>query len=282
MAEDPLFSVLLPIHRSPELLKFALGSVLEQDIRSLEVLVICDGSPLETVQAATAAARNDQRVKVFVFEKGERLGEAHRDIALREARGRFVCQIADDDLWFRDHLTYMRGLLETVDFGNVLHCYVEPNGSLGIVDADLGDPTTRATMAGSHYNIFGPTSSGYRLEAYKRLPVGWSAAPPDLWTDLHMWRKFIAMPHMTFGTRRMVTTLHFPASLRASMSIEDRAQENEPWSTIIADRAEAARVRPCYEPVPSRDLPSGLVARQQHQPRRHRISRAWHAETRLR
>ena len=84
---------------------------------------------------------------------------------------------------------------------------------------------------------FGPTTAGYRMETYRRLPVGWSPAPPELPTDLFMWRKFLALPGIAAGTRFVVTSLHFPTPQRRDWPIERRREEMARYSGMIASQA---------------------------------------------
>lgn len=221
----PVFTVLMPVVRAPVLLPFAINSVLAQTRRDFELFIICDGAPPETTAAAVDAAKIDPRVRAFSFPKGEGHGEAYRHAALEYAAGTLICQIADDDLWFPDHLEQMALLLSEVEFGNLLHTYIGSDGRPNVIFANLAQPFVRDRMMSEPFNVFGPTVSGYRLSTYRRLPVGWSAAPPGVWSDLGMWRKFLALPGVAVGTRFSITSLHFPNSSRRGWSIEKRREE---------------------------------------------------------
>jgi glycosyltransferase involved in cell wall biosynthesis len=225
MTTGPAFTILLPIVRSPELMGFAIQSVLAQTRADFELFVICDGAPPETIAAASAAAARDRRLRVFPFPKGERHGEEHRHTVLQQARGHMVCQIADDDVWFPDHLAEIALLLDGVEFGNTLATTVLSDDRLRVRLFDLDDRAVQARMLAEKWNFFGPTVAGYRLATYRQLPVGWSPAPPDIWTDLAMWRKFLSHPNIRVGTRFTVTGLHFPASLRTDWPLERRRAE---------------------------------------------------------
>lgn len=214
MSAGPLFTVLLPVNRSPELMVSAVDSVLAQTEERLELLVVCDGAPPETAEVAHERAARDRRVRVLPFPKGERHGEAHRDTALRDARGTLVAQIGDDDLWFPDYLRELALLLDEVDFGNLVQVELETDATIEVRAGDLADPATRRRMLEEDWNFFGPTVCGYRLDAYRALPVGWSPAPPGVWTDLHMWRKFLSAPGLTFGTRFAVEAVKLSAQTR--------------------------------------------------------------------
>lgn len=229
------FTVLLPVVRPPTLLPFAIESVLAQTVPEFELFVVCDGAPTETVSRVREYSRRDPRVRAFPFAKGERHGEAHRDMVLRQARGRSVAHISDDDIWFPNHLEEMGKLLAEVDFGNVPHIQVTTEGRVAALRRDLGDPTIRERMLREKFNAFGPTFAGYRLDAYRRLPEGWAPAPPDIPTDLHMWRKFLSRDDMTFATRIAITGLHFPTSRREDMTLEQRVAENGTWWERVQD-----------------------------------------------
>lgn len=232
----PLFTVLLPVNRSPELLPFAVESVLAQSEQRFELFVICDGPPHSTVACAQDLAARDPRIRVFDLPKGERHGEAHRHGALGEARGVYIAQLADDDLWFPDCLEEMAGLLGRADFGNLLQADIAPDGAVHTHPGDLADPATRDAMLKTAWNFFGPSCAGYRLEAYRRLPVGWSPAPPGVWTDLFMWRKFLARADLTFATRLSVQCARLPATWRQDQTLEQRAAENRAMAARFASR----------------------------------------------
>jgi len=237
-----LFTVLLPVHRSPDLLPSAIEAVLAQTIADFELFVICDGAPEETAACAQRYAAADARVRVFPFPKGERFGEAHRHIALGEASGRYVAHIADDDLWMPNHLEEVAELLEDADFGNMLHVSVLPHGQLWLLPCDLSQPALRERMLREKFNRFGLSFGCYRLDAYRRLPVGWSPAPDSMWTDLHMWRKFLRRDDMRFATRMAVTALCFLSSYRAGLSLEERAAEHRMWHRRIQQEPERRRI----------------------------------------
>lgn len=233
----PAFTILLPIVRGPELLEFALQSVAGQSRRDFELFIICDGAPRETIAAAETAASKDPRITAMAFEKGERHGEAHRHTALKRARGKYVCQIGDDDLWFPEHLEQMAGLLGHAEFGNTLQTYISADDKPAVIFNDLSHPDVRERMCTTALNLFGPTVAGYHLATYNRLETGWSPAPPDIWTDLFMWRKFLALPDTKIATRFVTSALMFPSPLRKDWSVERRRAENARYAGLIENEA---------------------------------------------
>ena len=240
----PEFTILLPVVRPPDMLVHAVASVQAQRRGDFELFVVCDGAPPETVAAAEALASADPRIRVRAFPKGERHGEAHRAEVMREASGRLVAQIGDDDLWLPDHLDELARLLARADFGSLLQTYVQPDGSLSVLrHADLGDPGVRARMRAETWNFFGPTEAGWRMSAYRALPTGWSPAPRELPTDLFMWRKFLALPEARFATRFAFTALKFGATDWDGIPIAERARVIAEWAGRLRDPAALRRLR---------------------------------------
>ena len=234
---DPAFTILLPTHRPPAMLPFAINSVLAQERRDFELFIICDGTPPETVACAEEFAAGDSRIRVFSHPKGQGNGDIYRDQALKQARGLYVCQIGDDDLWFPNHLSEVALLLRDVDFGNLSHVEVLVDGQIILAPGDASDPFTRQRMTEKNFNFMGPTVWGYRLSAYRSLPLGWSPAPRGIPSDLNMIRKFFAQGGLRFGTRVAVTTVKSAASQRRNWSLERRAAEVKEWAARVADPA---------------------------------------------
>lgn len=251
----PAFTILLPVTRLPDLMAFAADSVLGQTQSDFELFIICDGAPDATVAAARTIAARDHRIQVFAHPKGERHGEAYRHQALLQGAGRFVCQIADDDLWLPNHLQEMQHLLADFEFGQLPSILATPDGLHRIAADDLSDPAVQRRMMHETFNIFGPTAAGYRMETYRRLPVGWSPAPAGLFTDLFMWRKFLALPDITAGTRfGAATSIHFATSLREGWTPEQRRNEIAGHARIIAAPGERDKLLQAAWRQTQRDL----------------------------
>jgi len=264
---SPRFTVLLCVHREPALLPFAIETVLWQSHGNFERFVVCDGAPPETAACANTFAARDPRVRVFEFEKGERNGERHRDRVLGLASGDLVAHIAYDDLWFPDHLKELAALLAEVEFGNLLLMAMAPDGSPLYFPGDLANPDVRQRLLSEHWNFFGPSVAGYRLSTYRRMPEGWAPAPPDIWSDLHMWRKFLRLDGISVATRFTIQSLCLHNSLRRHLTLEQRRDETARWMSVIRDPAHRAAILDRYW--------GGFVQARERELRRVVQSRSW-------
>lgn len=220
-------SVVIPTHRHAAFLPFAIRSALDQEGASVEVLVIGDG-----VEAATrdvlATFADDARVRFFDYPKGPRNGEAYRHTVLREASGRLVTYLSDDDLFLRDHVATMRSLLETADLAHSAPALFQPAEGLVYYPWDLAKPEFAWLMRTGH-NSTGLTSTSHTLDAYRRLPFGWRTTPDGIGTDRYMWMQWLEQPWVRGVTSRRLTHLQFPDPMWDGMHESERVEVVASW-----------------------------------------------------
>lgn len=239
----PAVSVLIPTHgRRAATLPFAVASVQAQGIDDIEILIVGDGVDDPVRSAVERLRAADPRIRFFDFPKAPRNGESHRDGVLRQARGRIVCYQADDDLWLPGHLQDMQAALEDADFVGAMHVNVELDGRIRGYFFDIERPEFRDLWVSWQAHPYGPWASNgfglafgaHRLDAYLRLPEGWTTTPPGLATDQFMWTKFAREPWCRIRALQWPVSLHFPAPDRRNWTDQQRADELARWTEIIA------------------------------------------------
>jgi GT2 family glycosyltransferase len=94
---EPLVSVIVPAFNAASYLGAALDSLRAQTERSLEIIVIDDGSSDETGVIARRHASEDPRIRVISHEKPSGRPAAARNAGLRLARGRYIALLDADD-----------------------------------------------------------------------------------------------------------------------------------------------------------------------------------------
>jgi len=97
----PKISVIIPTHNRPELLKKAVGSVLSQTYKDLEVIVVDDG--MEKRADSVIKEFNDSRIK-HIQHQEEKGGSAARNTGIRASSGEFIAFLDDDDEWLPEKL----------------------------------------------------------------------------------------------------------------------------------------------------------------------------------
>jgi GT2 family glycosyltransferase len=104
----PQISVLIRTHKRAPFLRQALQSVAGQTHRPIEVIVVEDGS--DEGKSVCDAFVDTLDIRYFRVMPGRGRSVAG-NLALKEARGEWMCFLDDDDLFFADHLEV---LLQTV------------------------------------------------------------------------------------------------------------------------------------------------------------------------
>jgi hypothetical protein len=80
---------------------------------------------------------------------------------------------------------------------------------------------------------FGLAFAAHTLEAYLRLPTGWSTTPDGLPTDQFMWHKFKREPWRRTAFLHFPISLHFPAQDRLDWTPSRRVDELRRWRAVI-------------------------------------------------
>ena len=104
----PFFSVIVPVFNRAHVLEPALRSVLAQTCQDFEIVVADDGSKDDP--KAVIDAIGDPRIRYVRQEN--RGGSAARNLAIDNARGRFIAPLDSDDVFLPKHLETMKRLLE--------------------------------------------------------------------------------------------------------------------------------------------------------------------------
>jgi glycosyltransferase involved in cell wall biosynthesis len=111
MTAQSLVSVYLPTCNRAHLVPRAMESVLRQDHRELELLVVDDASTDDTPAVLARIAAQDPRVRVF-RQPSRQGAPAARNVALRAASGRYVTGLDDDDQMLPNRLSSLLGAFE--------------------------------------------------------------------------------------------------------------------------------------------------------------------------
>ena len=95
----PYFSVIIPTYNRAGLVGLAIDSVMSQEFQDFELVVVDDGSTDNTAEVlADYAQRYAGRITILRQEnKGP---GAARNLAMRQAGGRYLALLDSDDIWF--------------------------------------------------------------------------------------------------------------------------------------------------------------------------------------
>lgn len=109
MHQEPLLSVIIPVYNVEEYLVRCVESILNQTYRSLEVILVDDGSPDNSGRICDALAQKDSRVRVIHKENGG-LSSA-RNAGMDAATGEYITFVDSDDWLEADGYAHLMELL---------------------------------------------------------------------------------------------------------------------------------------------------------------------------
>ena len=126
--QQPLISVVTPVYRSEEILARAVGSLLAQDFRDWEAVIVDDGSPDSSWRVVQAYSWIDPRIRTIRQEHAGACIARNRGIA--EAHGDYLLFLDADDWMESDALSTLHSACEKNNWiaANGLLRYVTPEG----------------------------------------------------------------------------------------------------------------------------------------------------------
>jgi glycosyltransferase involved in cell wall biosynthesis len=149
--EKGLVSVVIPTYNRAGLIERAVDSVLNQDYRQIEVIVVDDGSRDDTPERVGKRYKQDERVRFFRITNSGVCGARNR--GLKEVRGEYIAMLDSDDYWLPGKLTLQIGILDA-----------HPDLSMVWSDMDAIDSSGRViaskylrTMYGSYQYFTSPS-----------------------------------------------------------------------------------------------------------------------------
>lgn len=213
----PRFSILLPTHNRPDVLRFAIESVLHQTEDDFEVLVVGDGCTDSTAELVSSF--NDDRLRWFDLPKAPNFGSANRNIALHEARGELIAFLGHDDLWLPDHLEQLGACFDdgAIELAYSLPLWVLPDGFIVPIPFNLHDPEILDDFAALRRNSIAAGCFVHRRSCLAKYGY-WNENLPNA-ADIDLWSRIIlGGGRKNFRYLYVPTCMHFRASWRTELT----------------------------------------------------------------
>lgn len=107
----PTISIIIPIYNAEKTLKRCLHSIILQDFKDFEVILINDCSKDKSYEICDNIVFCDQRFKVKHLPKNNGVSNA-RNIGLEQATGKYIVFIDSDDYIEKNYLTTLYNVIE--------------------------------------------------------------------------------------------------------------------------------------------------------------------------
>ena len=93
--KEPLITVIMPAYNVEKFLERSVNSVLNQDYRNLDVLIIDDGSKDKTLEIARKLQAKDSRIRI-IHQENQGVSVA-RNVGLDNTLGNYIMFVDTDD-----------------------------------------------------------------------------------------------------------------------------------------------------------------------------------------
>ena len=108
--QKPLISIIIPVYNAEKYLVKCLDSVVNQTYRSLEIILVDDGSTDKSPEICEEYAENDSRI--VVIHKRNNNDASARNVGLDIFKGEYVAFVDSDDYTEPDYIEYLYNLLK--------------------------------------------------------------------------------------------------------------------------------------------------------------------------
>jgi len=228
--------VMVPIHSNVGTLENALESIRKQTHSDIEVQIIADGASDACIQIAKHFCNLDSRFILQAHPKSARRGEEFRHQTILKSKSEYITYLADDDLFLPDHVEYMLKEIQGFEFINQLPTFINRRDQLWCKPTDISLKSNR------DWHLKAPMKNSIALSgvmhtkaAYESLAQGWATTPEGIWTDLHMWRKFLVRPDFRFKTTSRCTVLKFLGD--SNVYDSEKIEQNKKWFKLLVSSA---------------------------------------------
>jgi len=99
-------SVILPTYNCSRFLEKSISSVLNQNYKNFELIIVDDCSTDSSIKIIKDFIRKDKRIRYFKTEKNSGNVAVPRNLGILKSKGNYVAFIDADDYWYPDKLSY--------------------------------------------------------------------------------------------------------------------------------------------------------------------------------
>ncbi len=116
---EGLVSTIIPVYNRPEMLAEAIDSVINQNYRPIEIIIVNDGSTDHTLQVANSYADDNDYITVISIENSG-VGVA-RETGRLQAKGEFIQYLDSDDILMKTKFSSQIRALREAEYAGT--CY---------------------------------------------------------------------------------------------------------------------------------------------------------------
>lgn len=128
--KDPLISIVIPCYNDPYHIKESVDSAIAQTYWNKEIIVVDDGSNLETKEVLANIKFN---IDLLITQENKGLSTA-RNAGIKQSKGQFILVLDSDDFFEPEFCAKAATVLQTSENIKIATCYARRFNEEGIID----------------------------------------------------------------------------------------------------------------------------------------------------
>lgn len=120
---NDLVSIITPAYNAAEYIAETIESVLAQTYPKWEMLIVNDCSKDNTAEIVQSYAAKDNRIKLINLKQNSGAAVA-RNIAIQNAKGRYIAFLDSDDLWKKEKLAKQLAFMQQNGYAFTFHDFI--------------------------------------------------------------------------------------------------------------------------------------------------------------
>lgn len=165
---QPVVSIICPSYNAQCFISKTIQSVLNQTFKDFEMIIVDDHSNDKTVEIVRQFA--DPRIKLIVKETNSGAASC-RNLALREANGKYIAFLDADDLWTKDKLEKQIHFMESNKYSFSYSKYEEIDENDQPLGRIISGPKVITYRKFKHMDYVGCLTVMYERSIYPDLQI---------------------------------------------------------------------------------------------------------------
>lgn len=199
LVKNTKFSIIVASYNYAHYITQTLDSLLAQDYKNFEIIVVDDGSKDNSIEVIQKYCRKFSNVFLYTHPNNQNKGLPETlQLGLKKAKGDFICFCESDDYWRSDHLSKLNEMINSYPHVNIISNDVElfedvtpeMQNHMKMIRSLLTCNANKIDVWGMKYNPI-PTFSAVAVRADVLKKCDFNADLIPAWLDWWLWRQIL-------------------------------------------------------------------------------------------
>ncbi|MED3267460.1 glycosyltransferase family 2 protein [Bacillus thuringiensis] len=196
--EPPYVSVITPSYNSIRFIGETISSVQNQSYKNWEMIIVDDGSTDQSAAKIKEIIEGDSRIRLLSLKENVGAAKA-RNLAIQEARGRYIAFLDSDDIWLPHKLKTQLLFMEEMNiaFSYASYSLIDENGN------ELNREVSAPKSVDYHY-LVGNTIIGCLTVMIDREKIPYVEMPSIQPEDTALWLNLLHEGYEAKGIQQVL------------------------------------------------------------------------------